>query len=411
MKLINERTGEVVRDGLTPADVRALYGAGVRSMLGEDAEAGGSGGADAESLPTDREPPEPEQPTPGDAQGDENDDGDDEFDADGMDADEMAEAIAEMERAARERQSGDWYGVDDDDYDEADDNDVRRFERLQKRIEENRTPMAQRRKDRDDHMGRATWTSDEVRAELRESGIASEVEKAFRKLKTQDHPEPSDDGDEIYLEGYIRHLAGDYSEDEFYLEQEPVEAGDRAVAVALDMSGSMDELDAKVALGALWVATNAIGDDLVASAYFTRSRRSAPEARLITGPGEGFEWDHLDAIKSEHLTPTPTGIADAKTLLDGTNKREKVLIVITDGEANVMTDGTESTNGALRETREYVNRLRAEGVKVIGLGVEPVVEEMMDETFGENGYVMARSQDMADALVDVYSRQMKTGGR
>lgn len=422
MKLINEQTGETIRDGLTPADVRALYDRGVRSLLGEDAETGGSGSG-GEQLPTDREPPEDADPSGGDAADGEPTDDDHDADPDAGDAgdgdeqddpladvdpDELADAIEEMERQARERESGDWYGVSDD-YREADAEDVRRYERLQKRIEENRTPLAQRQADRDQRIREnpAVWSGDEVRAELRETGLAQEVEDAFRRLKTQDHPEPADDGDELHIEGYIRHLAGDYSEDEFYLESAAVEAGDRAVAVALDMSGSMNELDAKVALGALWVATNAIGDDLVASAYYTSNPRNEPRTTLITGPGESFDWDHLDAVKTRDLTPTPSGIADAKGLLAGTSKREEVLIVITDGEANITTDGRNDTNDALRETAEYVNQARAEGIKVIGLGVEPVVPEMMAATFGDDGYVMARSEDMADALVEVYRRQMK----
>lgn len=367
-----------------------------------DDQADDDGDADAQDGDAPDAPDAPGDDASGDGDADDADASDTDLDVDP----DMLDALDALDD---DRDPSDWFNTDDD-YAGADDSSQRRYDRLQREIDENNTDMAERIDQRDDRQQSRVRGHEFIRDALRDTGLASEVEEAFKQIKTHDEPRAATGGDSIQLDNYVRHRAGDYQEDRFYEEREPIDDGDRCVGVALDMSNSMDEKEAKVALGALHVATNAIGDDLTASAYTTereRGKQNQPVVELITGPNEPFDWEHLDATTTQWRTPTASGVFDVRRLLDESARREKVMIVVTDGQANVSMHGKPSTDDAVADAAEQVALSRQEGMKVIGLGVGDEVErDMLAEIFGRDGFVMAGMSDLADRLVEIYRGQM-----
>lgn len=333
-----------------------------------------------------------------------------------VDADEDLSADeAAMDEQDGDRSAGEWYDSDPEQYNEASDLDEGRYERLQKEIRESQDGLGQRKKDRDkkiqealadDRRGGAT---DRAQTALRANNMDREIEAAFNQIATQDFEFPDEEGASLNMDAIVRHRAGDFTEREWYFYEEVAETGDRAVGVSLDLSGSMQAWKALMALGALAIGTRTIGDELVASAFQTAGTYDNVTTPLIIAPGEDFDWENTRHLFSRGITPTAHGIHDVRNLLKQTSKREKVLIVVTDGEANVAYDGTGDYEEGIRSAREAVETARAEGTTVIGLGISGVSPEAMDRTFGEDGYVLADSDDLTTALLNVYGRQMRTG--
>jgi uncharacterized ParB-like nuclease family protein len=181
--------------------------------------------------------------------------------------------------------------------------------------------------------------------------------------------------------------------------------------VALDMSGSMNERKAKVAIGALYAATEIIGDSFVASAFLTSGRRGGSDSiftPLITGPDEDFMWSHLDGLTTDDMTPTASGVLDGTNLLQAASRPEKVLVVITDGKPNRAPDGGSHGNKALDSAASAVQQARAQGVKVIGLAVGSNINEgNLKAMFGQQDYIRVDEDNLAGALLEIYRRQMK----
>lgn len=430
MKLTERDTDTTLVGRLTPADVRALHDKGVESALQPDDGEGGEGGSgDAESVPTDVEP----EPDDGDQQegggssdgsATDSDDagappaGDDAPDEDGEDADDPladadADALDDAADAMDDTDPSDWLNTGDD-YSLPDEDMERKYEQLRKEVQKGQTDIAKEKAKRDRRVekGRSREVAEFTKQKMEENGMAKEVEEAFKQIKTQDMPEPVTEGERLHVRNYVRHRAGDYAEQRLYEEDQPIEDGDRCVGVALDMSGSMRTQTARMAMAAIGIATRTIGDDLAAMGYRTAGSFGANKTELIAAPDETFRWDNVNAVHCNGNTPTAAGVRDTVSLLEASNRREKVLIVVTDGKANRLTEdhpdvpSHKRSDVAKDEAAEYVGRARSDGIKVIGLGVGGAPEEMMREIFGPKGYVMARMDDMADALVRAYSRQM-----
>lgn len=343
--------------------------------------------------------------------------------------DPVEQGIQEMERAERDRRAGDHWAAGNVDYSQADEDFRRRYDTIRREVKQEGTEMGQqkrRRQERIDSADRyASDRSDRVREVLREEGLAEQIVAAFKMFKTQDRWLPSQRGERLNTRNAVRRLAGDYTEDRVYDHKLKAEVGDRVVGVAMDLSSSMSSYDGllrpKMALGALYLATRTIGDDLLAAGYKTYRPglghdnhptvgKCDPVLDLITAPGEGFEWDHLDAAQPGRLTPTADGIMYTLKLLKTSHRREKVLVCITDGKANIPLGGSSSTNsdrGRL-DAKKAVNTARQQGVKVIGMAVGGVGAEYMDDVFnGRDNWVHTSSDTLADDLVELYRSQMR----
>jgi len=188
----------------------------------------------------------------------------------------------------------------------------------------------------------------------------------------------------------------------------------------MDLSGSMNGINGlrkpKLALGALHLATRTIGDDLLATGYKTYENHPQkgdyePVLDLITGPQEGFDWEHLDAAKAGMYTPTADGVHYTHELLQKSHRREKVLVVITDGKANIPLGGATATNKTTgkRDAKKAVNTARQDGIKTLGMAVGSVGEDYLDEVFGPGKWVHTESDTLTEDLVDLYRSEMRTG--
>jgi len=258
-------------------------------------------------------------------------------------------------------------------------------------------------------------SADEVKRQY-DSRFANEIREAFRQIKTRESPKPAEYGQRVNVRGVIRKRNGDPTEERLYLEMDQAEVGDRCITVVVDCSSSMDELEVKLALMALADACEQIGDRFTATGYKTGSNTGDnPHTQLITSPTEQFNIEHLDSFYASGCTPTASGIKDGRSLADTTPNNEDVLIVITDGVANISLDGSNSSfsrsDKPIEQARTQVDTAISEGKRVIGVGVGPSLEDdYMQRIFGDS-YVRTDMNDMAQTLVDIYKGQMKTTPR
>lgn len=336
-------------------------------------------------------------------------------DGDKQDDSELEDLQSEMERSSRERDMSNWADTEED-YEDPSKFIKNFYEQVQEDRAEPETEIDKRRSERDERINEVNneVTVDMLREEY-EKRFADEISEAFRKIKTREAPQPAEHGQRINMRGVVRKRSGDPTEERLYLEMDDSEVGDRCVTVVVDSSGSMDELEIKLALLALADATEQIGDRFTATSYYTSTIGwdvDETHTDLITAPTENFEIEHTKSFNAKGFTPTAHGIEDGRSLSDITPNSEDVIIVITDGVANIDLSGSKHTqsthNTPMEQASDQVNTAINEGKRVIGMGVgEDITNEDMKKIFGNN-YVRADMGQIADRLVEIYRRQMET---
>lgn len=412
MRAINTETGEVVADELTSDEIDKLIAAGA-DYEAEEAEGGDGGGdADPEDTPDGIvEDKEPELSKP------------DELSSEDSGADAEEQEYADVGPDHLEWELDEDQEVELSDLDGFED----QYEQVQREQDEADTDLEQDKRTRQERIdsGRVSPRDDyheevghqTVRDHLNETGQADQVVEAFRQFKTDDRWVQGKDGEMLNTDAVVDMVAGDTgAQDRLYMKKQKAEPGDRVVAAAMDMSGSMRGVvkQAKSAMGALAIATREIGDDFVATTWTStaRSGKDNIDLQLVTGPDEDFDWEHLDAVWPQSHDPIVPGMRHAKAYADEVSASERVMVVITDGQPTVCTDGSNNSSRAVQEAKEEVRKMRSEGYVVIGLGIQPGADErLMEKMFGEGGYVCSNSDGLADALINIYESQMNVGGR
>jgi len=258
--------------------------------------------------------------------------------------------------------------------------------------------LADRRAARDsraDNYSREDPAAD-IRDRLRSTGTAAAMVREFKRLVAEEVQIRDDIGQRPDIQNVIRMLTGDVAvTDELWQRTEKVDSGDRAVGIALDMSGSLgsSEGDAKAAVGALALAAKSVDDAIVAVA-FPQGRR---ESALLTGPYERWDWNHLNACHPSGGTPMQPALEDLDRLMRPLSGRDKIMFVITDGRpANP------------ERVADTVDALRLHGTAVVGFGFGRVAEHILADIFGEDGYRHADVEDLPRELIGAYLSQMET---
>ena len=448
---LEDSEGNVIKQNLNERELRALQDAGCDIEVSDDIEPqeGGGGNGGGVAIPDDDESQEPQE---GDGEtGDAPDDEGDESEPQEGSID--PQELAEMQEMDDERESGEWHGAGGN-YEQTPDSVERRYAEL---LEDDGLRLDERRRRRDaaaEQKPSHHWDhSEKVKATLRQNGLDREIEDAFRQIKSRGVKEPAYDRGHLNTQRAGRRMRGLSTGDKLRDYSKPAEPGDRVVGVAFDLSGSMDDGSgggdlhmAKVAFAALATATTAIGDDLVAAGFTTygarsnrtraereygfpspngpipddvkgmshKDRKHTPCSPLVLGPDEDFSFDKLNGVNHELYTPTSEGIAATKALMDQCGHGDKVLIVLTDGEATHTQAGDYSGQKGKREAKSMVSQLRDDDWTVLGMAVGSGVKPRdMDDVFNtehvdDAGWVHANSESLVDELVSLYKSQMKT---
>lgn len=415
MKAIDTETGEVLAEDLSGAEIDKLVAAGAE-VEAEEApdEVDPSGDADPEATPDGVYEATPDEESADLSKIDEH--GEDEHIPEDYDEGEMNDG-SQLE----------WELDEDEEVSVTElDGFEEQFDQIQREKDKAETDLEEDRRFRDDLIENGPVSPDDdyyeevgsqtVRDHLNETGQAEQIVEAFQQFKTDDRWVPDEDGERLNEDAVVDLVAGDTSaQDRLYERKQKAEPGDRAVAVSMDMSGSMKGVikEAKAAMGALAIACREIGDDFVANAWTSTEQWGKSNQTLIpvTLPDEEFEWEHLDAVMPDYQDPITAGMRQAKSYCDEVSASEKVMVVITDGQPQMMADGTYNAEGATTEAQEEVRKYRADGYVVIGIGIQPGADEdLMQKMFGEGGYVMADEDNLADQLVKIYESQMNVGG-
>ncbi len=244
---------------------------------------------------------------------------------------------------------------------------------------------------------------DEIRQQLRETGIATDVQEALSEIGTEEHDEPAPRGSVLDLKNAIRRMAGDTTVEKLYRQRRERPGDDVAVGVSVDMSGSMStaELEAKSAIGAFLFGVKEFGGDVVANAW-----QEDGDILHLTGPHERFEWRHLDAVSPSGGDPIAKGMFECARLLKRTRASEKILIVITDGKPTVVSRDNGDHDSAVDEAADTVTELRNDGLAVVGFGFGGVREQNLASMFDDDGYRHVDVEGLADGLVDFFAEQV-----
>jgi Mg-chelatase subunit ChlD len=418
MKAINKDTGEVVATDLSAVEIEKLQAAGAEVETEEAPDDASGNSGDASGTPDSIAEHRDESA----------DSGRDLSKVDYHGEDEHAPDEVENPRdSITERGEIEWELDEDAEVDITElDGFEDQYEQVQREQDQHDTDIEQDRRTRQERIDsgkvqpdddyRVEVGSETVRQYLRETGQAEEIIEAFRQFKTDDRWVPDDDGERLNEDAVVDLVAGDTSaQDRLYERKQKAEPGDRAITVSMDMSGSMKGVvkEAKAALGALALAAREIGDDFTANAWTSTDKRGKETQKLIpiTLPDEDFEWEHLDAVWPDFQDPITPGMRQAKSYCDEVSASERVMVVITDGQPQMMADGTYNAGRATNEAQQEVRKYRADGYVVIGLGIQPGADErLMEKMFGEGGYVMTDSDNIAQSLIRIYEDQMNVGG-
>jgi Mg-chelatase subunit ChlD len=265
--------------------------------------------------------------------------------------------------------------------------------------------------DRDERIGDYDGDADHaaVREHLRSTGVMQDVRDALEELGETDEDRPAAEGPVLDMRNVTRRLAGDTTVEEYYRQRQTQPGDEIAVGVSLDMSGSMSstELEAKGAVGAFLFAVQQAGSDVVANAWRTGTGQTT-RIQQITGPYERFQWEHLDSVAPNGADPIARGVWECAQMLEQQPARQRLLVVITDGNPSVTSRedyGDGEYHNAVDEAEDTVADLRDRGLTVVGFGFGSVSEDKLERMFGADGYRYVDLEDLADALVDVFEAQ------
>jgi nitric oxide reductase activation protein len=417
MDAINTETGEVIATDLTAAEIEKLQAAGAEVET-EDAPEDTAPGADGDDTPDAVAESDDRERTADLSKVDYH--GEDEHLPDDYET-------SEQDLSEDARSDLEWELDEDEAVDVTElDGFEAQYEQVQREQDRADTDLEQDRRTRQRRLDSGRVKPDDdaytevggqaVRDHLNETGQAERIVEAFRQFKTDDRWVPDEDGERLNEDAVADLVAGDTSaQDRLYERKQKAEPGDRAVTVSMDMSGSMKGVvkEAKSALGALAIACREIGDDFTANAWTSTEKRGKENQRLmpITLPDEAFEWRHLDAVWPDYQDPITPGMRQAKAYCDEVSASERLMVVITDGQPQMMADGTYNAGQATTEAQEEVRKYRQDGYVVIGIGIQPGADEsLMAKMFGEGGYVLTDEDDIAESLIRIYEAQMSVGG-
>lgn len=336
--------------------------------------------------------------------------------------DEDSEISSDMYSGIEER-----YSIRLDEIDKVDDRDEARWASLVKRLKDYDLDVEERQRERDERIERIQSRFSGTRKKrlheglkrrAEDAGVIRDLEEGFRELVSRPIPKPSRQGTRIDPINVARRAAGDVTTTELFEEETIVETGERCVGVATDISGSMssgiDEL--KIAGASLAEATQIIGDEFVWEAFTdqrcSRDHSNWPECqldlRIVTGPDEDFEWEHIDSFVASRNEPTAAGVRDCFNLMQQTDANDYVMIVITDGMALITEDGRDKRGSGepVEQARQAVNEVRSNGVDVIGLGIGSMDDEKMERTFGGKNHRLTTLDSLANDILELYREQM-----
>ena len=431
-RVVRREDGTVIADDLTVAEIERLRELGVDFDVGDGDGGGGAGGGptDPDAVPEriEESTGSSDDPDPDDEPADDDGDGD-------------ADPAGDADDEPGDDEPADGGDGDADDFDDWDDldtpgddaepsrQDERRYEKVQREEGHKTTDIGTRQTERDANIGRdlerEDVRSDRVQELLDSTGLADDIRRAFERFKTRDITIPAKRGNALNIDGIVRHMSGDYRETRVYQQRYTAATGGRTIGVCLDISGSMEHyghlgrgaiVDAKVGLGALHIATEAMNDNLVANAFATKYSGDNSDVMLplIVGPGEAWDWEYLDSVTTEMLTPTAHAVRDMTDLLLDAGGRELVMVVVTDGEPTYTLDkraspssGSASVDETLGDAARMVAEARSRGIKVIGMGVgSGASDTMMKHVFGPDGYVLTGTDTLVTDLVNVYENQL-----
>lgn len=240
----------------------------------------------------------------------------------------------------------------------------------------------------------------EIRAHVRDRGLADDMREALQDLATEEHESTAAEGQVLDMRNVVRRLAGDTTVDEYYRRPTTYPSDDLAVGVSIDMSGSMaaHELEAKAAVGTFLFAVDQLGGTVVANAW--QHNRGAIKVRMLTGPSERFQWRHLDGVEPGGGDPIARGMRYCSDLLGRTTASEQLLFVITDGKPTVESLTDEDYSSPLDEADHVAAELRRRGITVIGVGFGNVREDNLAAMFGDDWSVHVPLEDLAETLAD-----------
>lgn len=337
-----------------------------------------------------------------------------------------ADELTTMDALARDEDSASWWNVPAHvDHQTPNEQDIARYERIQQEKQENQdleTDLRHQRQnanesshglsqDRGQHS--TNLQSDEDWRRLRD-----EHRRTFRKLTTRDMAVPSRTGTDLNMDTVVKRAAGDVSQDKLFTRKQTIARGDRVVAVSADMSGSMDSKQVRLALAAIAEAAAMVGDMFLATCWRGMDtdsggylcQRESTGIGLVCGADEPFQWGQLDAFGCGGGTPTADGIDMTSRLMQGLHARERLMMVITDGQPNISYGkrNNELTESPVGDARQVVRNVRSKNIRVIGLYVGSGAEETaMAKIFREDGFVSASMDELAQELIEVYRRQLR----
>lgn len=253
------------------------------------------------------------------------------------------------------------------------------------------------RADRDERIGTQD-DADEVLDAMRERGLDETIRELLGEFPPEERREvQAQTGHRLDLSAVARSAGGRLPNDGLFARRRHVETGSRAIGVSIDLSGSMDGFEATVALAAVAVAAELLGDEFLATGF----HGTDPSLPLVTGPNEPFEPAHLSSIETGGSTPLAAGVREGRRLLKAANANEQVLLVVTDGAPTV---GLPGGSGPKADARSEIERCRQDGIAVVGVGVDTAGR--IADLFGSDAYVEANDESFADRLLEVYRSQL-----
>ena len=333
--------------------------------------------------------------------------------------------LARMDDLDLNQDSAAWWNVPDQvNHQTVNEEDITRYNKIQSEKRRNQSHEVEMRKNRQksSELNQGLSPNDlEHSTNLQKSKewryLREEHRRSFKKLTSRDMSIPSRKGSRVNLSNLVQQTAGDKSQDKLYNKKQRVARGDRVVAVSADFSGSMDGKRVRLAIAAISEATDMVGDKFLATCWRDVNdstaygcNRGSSGIGLVCGVAEQFQWSNLDEFQSGGGTPTADGVDVTAQLIKNTSAREKLIIVITDGQPNTEygKKGEELTGDPTTDAAQVVRDAKVENIKIIGLYVgKDINNTSMNDIFGDDNVISASMENLAEELIRIYRQQLR----
>ncbi|RLI79902.1 hypothetical protein DRP05_02275 [Archaeoglobales archaeon] len=226
-----------------------------------------------------------------------------------------------------------------------------------------------------------------------EENVVNELKQLLEKIKTEDRLVENEWGEIVNIRNYLRFICGEKWRNLYYTIK-PADTGNRAILIALDLSGSMKNKinETLKACHILATASEYLNDKLAAFGFQEKiGLVNYVKFTPIKFWHEKYKPEFFTNLDVFGNTPLKEAVIEAGEWLKPTIAKQKIAFIFTDAEP---------TSSTVEQVYKAVCRIRH--AEVVGVGIGTKINPLMLQSCFENYLWVPDVKDLPTLLFSVY---------